>query len=128
MKQIFFITTIIFLFSCSTQKDDILGRYVFEGTQTIDSLIIEKNIYVHKIFNKQGTLKYQGQSTWELEKNRIIFLNFYNNEDSNLEEFLTEEDVKRFLIRLSCPIYTKENKTIIEVNADENVIYYKKNK
>ena len=56
MKQIFFITTIVFLFSCSTQKDDILGKYVFEGTQTIDSLIIEKNIYVHKIFNKQGEL------------------------------------------------------------------------
>ncbi|MET3529004.1 hypothetical protein ABID31_000274 [Chryseobacterium flavum] len=33
---------------------------------------------------------YKGQSNWELEKDRITFFDFYNDEDYNLSEFLTE--------------------------------------
>ncbi len=48
---------------------------------------------------------YKGQSNWELEKDRITFFDFYNDEDYNLSEFLTEEHAKKFLIKISCPIY-----------------------
>ncbi len=47
MKQIIFIAAITFLFSCSAQENDILGKYEYKGSQTIDSLIIEKNVYIH---------------------------------------------------------------------------------
>jgi len=70
---------------------------------------------------------YQGTSEWEYGDNRIIFLNFYNNEDYNLTEFLTEEEAKNFLTRLSCPVTKSNKKVMIEVNTDENIIYYKSN-
>lgn len=126
MKQIIFIAAITFLFSCSVQENDILGKYEYKGSQTIDSLIIEKNVYIHKIFNKQGVLKYHGKSTWELEKNRVVFSNFYNNEDYNLTDFLKEDNAKKFLIKLSCPIYREGQNVILEVNADQNIYYSKK--
>ncbi|EJL73322.1 hypothetical protein [Chryseobacterium populi] len=127
MKKIVLLIVLLFLFSCSTQKNDILGKYEYKGNETIDSLVIEKNVYTHKIFNKQGKLMYQGQSTWELGKDRITFFNFYNNEDYNLTEFLTEEQAKKFLIKMSCPIYVNQQ-VIIETNADENIRYIKNKK
>ncbi|RMZ57911.1 hypothetical protein D1632_16505 [Chryseobacterium nematophagum] len=126
MKKIIFLAILFFLFSCSINKKEILGKYDYKGIDTTDSLIIKENIYIHKIFNKQGKLMYHGESTWEFEKNRIIFFNFYDNEGYDLKEFLTEGQAKKFLTRISCPIYKNNQNIMIEVNADENIIYLKK--
>ncbi|EFK36882.1 Uncharacterised protein [Chryseobacterium gleum] len=125
MKKIIFLALSLFFYSCSSNTDEILGKYEYKGKQTLDSIIIEKNVYIHKIYNKQGKLMYQGNSTWELNDNRIIFYNFYNNEDYNLTDFLTEEQAKKFLIRFSCPIYNENKQTVIQANSDQNILYYK---
>lgn len=122
---LFLLLLLLAFHSCSNNTDEILGKYEYRGNQTIDSIIIEKNVYTHKIYNKQKRLMYQGNSTWELNDNRIIFIDFYNNEDYNLTSFLIEDQARKFLIRLSCPIYQNNKKTIIEVNSDENIFYYK---
>jgi len=127
MKKIIYLTMLFLIFSCSINKSAIIGKYEYRGLQTIDSIIIKENVYIHKIFNKDGKLMYQGTSEWEYGDNRIIFLNFYNNEDYNLTEFLTQEEAKDFLIRLSCPVTKSNKKVMIEVNTDENIIYYKSN-
>ncbi|MFN1217847.1 hypothetical protein ACKW6Q_12840 [Chryseobacterium kwangjuense] len=127
MKNITYVITLFILFSCSDQKNKILGKYEYIGNQTIDSIIIEDSIYTHMIFNKDGKLMYKGNSQWQFEGNRIIFLNFYNNEDYNLTEFLTEEQANKFLIRLSCPININNKGAIIEVNSHENIVYQKNN-
>lgn len=126
MKKISFLAILFFLTSCSIQENEIIGKYEYKGTVTIDSLIIEKNTYTHKIFNKKGKLMYQGKSTWELGKNRIVLLNFYDNDDYDLKEFLSEEQAKVFLTRISCPIYKDNQQVIIETNAEENIFYLKK--
>ncbi|MET3038552.1 hypothetical protein ABXT08_20895 [Chryseobacterium sp. NRRL B-14859] len=126
MRKIPFLAPLLFLISCFNQENKVFGKYEYEGKQTIDSIILEKNVYTHKIFDKQGRLMYQGNSTWKLEDNRIIFFNFYNNEDYKLTEFLTEEQAKKFLMSLSCPIYNDGKTIIVEANADENIKYYKK--
>lgn len=125
MKKIIFLTLSLLFYSCSSNIDNVLGKYEYKGKQTLDSIIIEKNVYTHKIYNKQGKLMYQGNSTWELDDNRIIFLNFYNNEDYNLTDFLTEEQAQKFLVRFSCPVYNNKKQTVIEANSDENIRYYK---
>jgi len=68
---------------------------------------------------------YQGQDKWELDKNRINLQNFYNNEDNELTEPLSNEDAKKFLMLTSYPIDKQNKHIIIEVNTDENIRYEK---
>lgn len=126
MRKIAFLITLLLLFSCSIQKKEVLGKYEYRGDKMIDSITIENNLYVHKIFNNNGKLMYHGSSTWELMNDRIVFLDFYDNEDYELKDFFSEEQAKKFLTRLSCPIYKSNQEIIIETNADENIRYVKK--
>lgn len=115
------------MLSCSISKNTIIGKYEFKGQYTIDVIILEKdNTYIHKIFNKKNETMYVGESRWDLENDRIEFLNFYPNEDYELTEFLTEQDANKFFMTISCPVYKENQKVVIEMNADENVKYYKK--
>lgn len=113
--------------SCSINKKDLLGTYSFTGKNIIDSLIIKDDIYIHKIYNKNSELMYEARDNWTFAKDRINLDGFYNNEDNEFEEPLSNTDAKKFLMLASYPIYKQKSQIIIEVNADENIIY-KKNK
>lgn len=127
MQKIFFITVLLTMLSCSISKNDVVGKYEFKGQNTIDLIILEKdNTYIHKIFNKKKEIMYVGESRYELESDRIVFLDFYSNQDYELTEFFTEEHATKFYMTISCPFYKENQKVIIEMNADENMKYYKK--
>ncbi|WP_300688380.1 hypothetical protein [Chryseobacterium sp.] len=113
--------------SCSINKKDLLGTYSFTGKNIIDSLIIKEDIYIHKIYNKNSELMYQAKDNWSFAKDRINLEEFYNNEDNELQEPLSNTDAKKFLMLASYPIYRQNDQIIIEVHADENIVY-KKNK
>ncbi|SHG40899.1 hypothetical protein [Chryseobacterium vrystaatense] len=126
MKRIICVLTLFLFLSCSISKDEVLGKYEYRGEKMIDSIIIENDLYTHKIFNKQGKLMYQGSSEWKLLNSRITFSNFYINEDAELENFFTEEQAEEFLMLVSCPVYKDNRQIVIETNADENIRYVKK--
>ncbi|MGK6344271.1 hypothetical protein ACMGDK_18825 [Chryseobacterium sp. DT-3] len=111
--------------SCSINKKDLLGKYSFTGKNVIDTLIIKEDIYVHKIYNKNSQLMYQGKDKWTLERNRINLKGFYNNEDNELLEPLSNEEAKKFLMLTSFPVYEQNNHIIVEINADEDLEYIK---
>lgn len=124
-KIVFFILLSIVLMSCTIGEKKLLGSYSFQGKNVIDTLIIKKDIYVHKIYSKDSHLMYQGEGQWTLDGDRITLLQFYNNEDNELESPLLNEDAKKFLMITSFPIYKQDNEIIMEVNADENILYKK---
>lgn len=125
----FLIVLLNILSCCSSAKNNVIGEYGYEGKNTIDSIIIEENnVYTHKIFNKEKKIMYLGKSKWELEKDRITFFDFYTNEDYSLTEFLTEQQASKFLMTVSYPLYKNDQQVIIEINADENIRYYKNQK
>ncbi|MDO5617083.1 MAG: hypothetical protein Q4G16_12875 [Cruoricaptor ignavus] len=127
MKTIIFLIVLLNILSCSIAKNNIIGEYGYEGENTIDSIIIEKNnVYTHKIFNKEKKIMYIGKSKWKLEKGRITLLDFYTNEDYNLTEFLTDEQASKFLMTVSYPLHKKGKHYVIEANADESIYYTKK--
>ncbi|WP_294286515.1 hypothetical protein [uncultured Chryseobacterium sp.] len=128
MKKIvvFCVFSSIIMISCNINKKSLLGNYYFKGENVIDTLIIKKDIYVHRIYDKNSRLMYQGENQWTLENDRITLLKFYNNEDNKLEEFLSNKDAQKFLMISSFPIYENGNEVTIEVNADENILYKKK--
>ena len=68
---------------------------------------------------------YQGEDQWTMEGDRITLLRFYNNEDNELEEPLSNKDAEKFLMITSFPVYKQDSETIIEVNSDENILYKK---
>lgn len=111
--------------SCSINNKELTGNYSFTGENVIDTLIIKDDIYVHKIYNKSLKLMYQGENKWTFDKDRINLLNFYNNEDNEFQEPLSNKDAKKFLMLVSFPVYKNNNEIIIEVNADENIKYLK---
>lgn len=111
--------------SCSINNKELIGNYSFTGENVIDTLIIKDDIYVHKIYNKSLKLMYQGENKWTFDKDRINLLNFYNNEDNEFQEPLSNKDAKKFLMLVSFPVYKNNNEIIIEVNADENIKYLK---
>lgn len=111
--------------SCSINNKELIGNYSFKGENVIDTLIIKDDIYVHKIYNKSLKLMYQGENKWTFDKDRINLLNFYNNEDNEFQEPLSNKDAKKFLMLVSFPVYKNNNEIIIEVNADENIKYLK---
>lgn len=108
---------------CSMKTKDILGKYSFTNENITDSLIIKDNIYIHKIFNKDSQLMYQGKDKWILSNDRIDLSGFYNNENNQLEEPLSDEEAKKILMLVSFPVYKKGNNIIIDVNSDENIQY-----
>ncbi len=128
MKKIvvFCVFSSIIMISCNINKKSLLGNYYFKGENVIDTLIIKKDIYVHRIYDKNSRLMYQGENQWTLENDRITLLKFYNNEDNKSEEFLSNKDAQKFLMISSFPIYENGNEVTIEVNADENILYKKK--
>lgn len=130
MRTIMFLIVLLNILSCcSSAKNNVIGEYGYEGKNTIDSIIIEENnVYTHKIFNKEKKIMYLGKSKWELEKDRITFFDFYTNEDYSLTEFLTEQQASKFLMTVSYPLYKNDQQVIIEINADENIRYYKNQK
>jgi len=67
--------------SCAAKKS-LLGSYSFKGENIIDTLILKNDIYIHKIYNKDLKLMYQGEDQWTMEGDRITLLRFYNNEDN----------------------------------------------
>lgn len=111
--------------SCSINNKELIGNYSFTGENVIDTLIIKDDIYVHKIYNKSLKLMYQGENKWTFDKDRINLLNFYNNEDNEFQEPLSNKDAKKFLMLVSFPVYKNNDEIIIEVNADENIKYLK---
>jgi len=126
MKNIIFLIILFVFCSCSINKKDVLGKYEYKGEKIVDSIIVDNDFYKHKIFDNQGKLLYEGQSTWELNEDRIVFSNFYDNEGNDLKDFLSAEQAKLFLMRVSCPIYKRDKQMIIEMNADENIFFIKK--
>jgi len=106
-------------------KRNLFGIYSFKGENVIDTLIIKKNIYIHKIYDKNLRLMYQGKDQWSFDGGRVTLLRFYNNEDNELVEPLSSEDAKNFLMITSFPIYKQNKEIIMEVNADENILYKK---
>jgi len=127
MKKIFFIIMLLSILSCSISKNTVVGRYGFKGQNTTDLIIVKKdNTYVHKIFNKKKEIMYIGESRYELDSDRIEFFDFYPNEDYELTEFFTSEQASKFFMTISCPVYKENQQVIIEMNADENIKYYKK--
>ncbi|WP_345767400.1 MULTISPECIES: hypothetical protein [Chryseobacterium] len=127
MKKIiiFYIFSSFIMVSCSISKKSLLGNYYFKGENVIDTLIVKNDIYIHKIYDKNSRLMYQGENQWSLENDRITLLKFYNNEDNKLEEFLPDKDAEKFLMISSFPVYKNDHELIIEVNADENILYRK---
>ena len=126
MKQIIFpFLSILMIVSCTISKKELIGKYSFTGNQIKDSLILHDNIYVHKIFDKDHKLMYTESNKWILDKDRITLFGFYNNENNPLEEHLSNEDAKKFLMITSFPIYKQNKDIIIEVNSDENILYRK---
>lgn len=114
----------IIMMSCAAKKS-LLGSYSFKGENIIDTLILKNDIYIHKIYNKDLKLMYQGEDQWTMEGDRITLLRFYNNEDNELEEPLSNKDAEKFLMITSFPVYKQNSETIIEVNSDENILYKK---
>lgn len=55
---------------------------------------------------------YTGSNKWSMEKDRVTLIGFYNNENNELTEPLTNEDAKKFLMITSFPVY-KQNKEIV---------------
>ena len=121
---IFSILGSIIMMSCAGKKS-LLGTYSFKGENIIDTLILKNDIYIHKIYNKDLKLMYQGEDQWTMEGDRITLLRFYNNEDNELEEPLSNKDAEKFLMITSFPVYKQSSETIIEVNSDENILYKK---
>lgn len=125
MKKIvlFSVFSSIIMLSCTMNKRNLFGIYSFKGENVIDTLIIKKNIYIHKIYDKNLRLMYQGKDQWSFDGGRVTLLRFYNNEDNELVEPLSSEDAKNFLMITSFPIYKQNKEIIMEVNADENILY-----
>ncbi|MGV4413588.1 hypothetical protein [Chryseobacterium sp. T1] len=113
------------LVGCGLKKNELIGKYSFQGTNTIDYLVLEKDIYIHKIYNKDLKLVYESQNKWELENQRITLYGFYSNEDDIFEEFLSNEAAKKFLVIASFPVYKENKNLVIEANSDEGIIYKK---
>lgn len=111
--------------SCSINNKDLLGEFSFTKENVIDSLIIKENTYIHKIYNKNSKLMYKGENKWSLEKDRINLTGFYNNENNEMQEFLSTEDAQKFLMLVSFPVFKSNEDIIIEVNADEDITYRK---
>jgi len=126
MKQIIFSFLSIFMISsCTLNKKELVGKYSFIGEQINDSLILTNDKYIHKIFDKNYKLMYIGSNKWTLDNDRITLFDFYSNENNLIDEPLSDEDVKKFLMITSFPVYKKNNEMILEVNADENIFYRK---
>lgn len=126
MKQIVFsFLSVLMTIGCTINKKQLIGKYSFTGDQISDSLILTNDKYIHKIFDKDSKLMYTGSDKWTLDKDRITLFGFYNNENNLLEEPLSNEDAKKFLMITSFPVYKQNNEIVIEVNADENILYRK---
>lgn len=126
MKQIIFpFLSILMTISCAINKKKLVGKYSFKEDKIIDSLILKDDIYIHKIFNENSELLYTGSDKWTLNKDRITLFGFYNNENNIMEEPLSNEDAKKFLMISSFPVYKQNKEIIIEVNSDENILYRK---
>jgi len=126
MKQIIFpFLSVLITISCTINKKELVGKYSFKEDKIIDSLILKDDIYIHKIFNEKSKLLYLGSDKWTLDKDRITLFGFYNNENNFMEEPLSNEDAKKFLMISSFPIYKQNKEIIIEVNSDENILYRK---
>lgn len=111
--------------SCDINKKQLIGNYYFTGDNIIDTLIIKDDLYIHKIYNKNLKLMYQEENKWTYNKDRINLSGFYNNEDNELQEPLSDKDAKKFLMSVSFPVYKNNNDIVIKVNADENIQYLK---
>lgn len=126
MKQIIFSFLSIFMISsCTLNKKELVGKYSLNGKQINDSLILTNDKYIHKIFDKNYKLMYIGSNKWTLDSDRITLFGFYSNENNLIDEPLSDEDVKKFLMITSFPVYKQNNEMILEVNADENIFYRK---
>ncbi|WP_394675326.1 hypothetical protein [uncultured Chryseobacterium sp.] len=126
MKQIIFSFLSIFMISsCTLNKKELVGKYSLNGKQINDSLILTNDKYIHKIFDKNYKLMYIGSNKWTLDNDRITLFGFYSNENNLIDEPLSDEDVKKFLMITSFPVYKQNNEMILEVNADENIFYRK---
>ncbi|MDQ1804131.1 hypothetical protein RAH57_09035 [Chryseobacterium sp. CKR4-1] len=125
MKQMVFsfLVSSVVAVSCTVGKKDVIGKYSYKGDQVVDSLILKDDVYIHKIFDKNSQLMYEGRDKWVLEKDRITLFGFYNNENSSLEEPLSNEDAKKFVMIVSFPVFKQDKDVIIEVNSDENILY-----
>lgn len=111
--------------SCTLNKKELVGKYSLNGKQINDSLILTNDKYIHKIFDKNYKLMYIGSNKWTLDNDRITLFGFYSNENNLIDEPLSDEDVKKFLMITSFPVYKQNNEMILEVNADENIFYRK---
>ncbi|WP_294277277.1 hypothetical protein [uncultured Chryseobacterium sp.] len=126
MKQIIFSFLSIFMISsCTLNKKELVGKYSLNGKQINDSLILTNDKYIHKIFDKNYKLMYIGSNKWTLYNDKITLFGFYSNENNLIDEPLSDEDVKKFLMITSFPVYKQNNEMILEVNADENIFYRK---
>lgn len=122
LLSLFFVSII----SCSLDKKEITGDYKLTGHNLIDSLIILDNgAYIHKLYSNNKILLYQSSGIWNYKNDRIELFSFFDNQDNELNEILSEKDAEKFNIRCSCPVYKKNNATVIDINADEGLYYIK---
>jgi len=108
MKKIYlfgilFAVFIVIAFFYNRRSLDPIGLYVAKhNVLTIDSLWIENEYYKRSIYDaRNGQFLFSNQDKWEFKKGRLLFLNFFPNDDEALKP---DYDFNSVLMTFSVPL------------------------
>ncbi|KAB1064903.1 hypothetical protein [Salibacter halophilus] len=105
--------------------NNITGTYVrYKSENTTDSLILKKdNKYIRKIYDlKNDKLIFHNVGKWEVEEDRIVFYDFFINED---RKYNHDFDFNSGLTIASFPIKNRWGRYVFDYDQEKSYYKYK---
>lgn len=126
-KLFLILVHVILLIGCSIGGDEVPGLYVTKNQiNTIDSLrILSNGVYTQDLYRKaDNSLIYHNTGTWKYKNERIIFNDFFLNEDAIYGK--NAGDFERILITSSLTLEKTLGKIFINYREDKGNYGYEK--
>lgn len=117
----------LYMSSCKTSKNDAVGLYVSQNNiNTIDTVrVLHDGTYVNSVYRKKDmSLVYKNEGKWKYNDGRIVFHDFFNDEDD-----VYSNEVKKFddvLMTTELSVERKLGKIIIHHISNNEHIYLEK--
>ena len=127
MKKFYFLGGVLFIIILFyfVRSIEPLGLYVAKHNKyTIDSLWIEKKYYKRFIYDaKSGELLFSNKNKWMLKDKRLIFYDFFPNDDETLN---SNYDFNSVLITFSVPLEKSLGQIVFDYDiANAKYRFYK---